>query len=132
MRHHNKIILAERRKRFQWHKMKRAGKNMCNFSPLALSLSPFFLLLFVPFFSGTLLGGGGLKPPQAPPPPLGCAPVPGCKTFPSCATSTGTNCTILTTEHCYHGTTQNTHYSLALSVTDCSFSVFNIALFYLP
>ena len=54
MRHYNKIILAERR-------------NICNFSPP--SLSPFFFLLVVPFFSGTLLGG--LKPPE--PPPLGCA-----------------------------------------------------------
>ena len=70
MRHHNKIILAERRKTFQWHKMKRAGKKtFATFLLPPLSLSPFFPSSFCPFFSGTLLGGGGLKPPK--PPPLG-------------------------------------------------------------
>ena len=73
MRHHNKIILAERRKKFQWHKMKRAGKKHLQLfsSPPPLSLSP-CILLVVPFF-GDPLGGGGLKPPHAapPPPPLG-------------------------------------------------------------
>ena len=66
MRHHNKIILAERRKKFQWHKMKRAGKK--TFATFLLpppSLSP--------FFSGTLLGGGGAQSPK-PPPPLGYTP----------------------------------------------------------
>ena len=56
MRHHNKIILAERRKKFQWHK----------------------ILLFVAVFFGDPLGGGGggLKPPKPPKPPtpLGAPP----------------------------------------------------------
>ena len=71
MRHHNKIILAERITKFQWHKMKRAGKKHLQlFSSPPLSLL-FFLLLFVPFFGDPLAGGGGLNPPK--PPPLGCA-----------------------------------------------------------
>ena len=52
--------------------MKRAGKKHLQlFSsppPLSLSLSPFFLLLFVPFFGDPL---GGAQAPK--PPPLGCA-----------------------------------------------------------
>ena len=66
MRHHNKIILAERRKKLQWHKMKRAGKKtFATFLPPP-SLSP-FCPSFCPFFSGTLWGGGGSSP-QAPHP----------------------------------------------------------------
>ena len=74
MRHHNKIILAERRKQFQWHKMKRAGKNtFATFllppPPPSLSLSFFPSSLVSLFFADPL---GGAQAPQAPP-PLGCA-----------------------------------------------------------
>ena len=75
MRHHNKIILAERRKKFQWHKMKRAGKK--TFATFLLPpLSLLFFLLVFSVFSGTLLGGGASRPPS-PPPPLG-APLGHC------------------------------------------------------
>ena len=67
MRHHNKIILAERKTKFQWHKMKRAGeKTFATFLLPPLSLSP-FCPSFCPLFSGTLLGGGGAQAPY----PLG-------------------------------------------------------------
>ena len=64
MRHHNKIILAERRKQDE----KGWKKNICNFSPPpppSLSLS-FFPSSLVSLFWGDPLGGG-LKPPKPSP-----------------------------------------------------------------
>ena len=54
--------------------MKKAGNKHLKLFSSPISLS-FFSFFFLSLFSGTLLGGGGLKPPK--PPSLGCAPGPG-------------------------------------------------------